>query len=228
MRHPRWKSFLRAQATRVGLRLVARGADGSHALGGAAAAQGRGVAVSRALIFDALLESGDFARIVVPLVRLYLAYFTRPPDRDGLEHWLERHHQGATLANIAHCFSQSPEFARRCGALDDDAFVLQAFRSMFGRDPGARKRAPWVDDLASRRVTRGAMIEAFSHSPDFHAHVAAEVCSAVMYLFLLRRTPDPLGFAYWVESRHSGAFTVDRMMRSDEYRERWLANRGEA
>jgi hypothetical protein len=173
-------------------------------------------------VFDALLQSGDFGRVVVPIVRLYLAYFNRPPDHSGMSYWLERHARGSTLEDIAEAFGKSREFARRCAAMNDANFVLHVFRSMFGHDPGAARRAPWVHDLAAGRVRRGELVHAFSHSPDFHAHVACEVHAAVMYLLLLGRTPDPAGFVHWATLRRSGASALGQLVHSDEFRSRWI------
>jgi Domain of unknown function (DUF4214) len=216
-----WGERLRVCAAEVGLHLVARYGRWSALSPQETITRAR---LTRAQVFDALLCSGEFARTVVPLIRLYFAYFGRPPDHDGLKYWMARSAAGQPLQAIAQRFAESSEFAARCRAFDDDGFVSHIFRAMYGRAVAARERRPWVEDLACGRTSRGEMVWAFSSSPDFHAHVADEVCSSVMYLFMLRRTPDPLGFAYWVESHRSGALAVDRMMRSDEYRGRWLAS----
>jgi hypothetical protein len=216
-----WGEKIRAHAADVGLKLVARYGRWTDVPAQESFTRAR---LTRAQVFDALLSSGEFARTVVPLTRLYFAYFNRPPDHDGLRHWMARRAGGQPLRDIAQRFAESKEFAQRSGAFDHDAFVSHLFRAMYGRAAAPAERRPWVEDLVRGHATRGDMVWAFSSSPDFHAHIAGDVYASVMYLFMLRRTPDPLGFAYWVESHRSGPFALERMVRSDEYRERWLAH----
>jgi hypothetical protein len=171
-------------------------------------------------VFRAFLGSTEFTKSIAPVARLYFAHFGRFPDYRGLEYWVGRHQAGMTLQRISAEFSTSPEFAQRNGDLDDVAFVQVAFGNVLGRSPDAEALRYWVAQLGSGAVARGNLIAGFSEDPDFVARIAPSLYVTMMFFVLLRRTPDPEGFEYFVRfhgtSRQRAALA--RVLDSAEYR----------
>lgn len=102
-----------------------------------------------------------------PVGRLYMAYFLRRPDEQGLDYWINT---GLPTRAISEQFAQSPEFTRRYGNLDNANFVDLAYRNVLGRGPDGAGLAHWVDML-NRGTGRGAVMQGFSDSPEFIGRV---------------------------------------------------------
>ncbi len=129
--------------------------------------------VSRGDVMVGFSESAEFrartaAQIATiesngPIGRLYLAYFLRRADEEGLEYWLNT--ELPTRA-ISEQFAQSTEFRNRYGTLDNRSFVMMAYRNVLGREPDPAGLAHWVDVL-HRGTSRGAVMQGFSDSPEF-------------------------------------------------------------
>lgn len=100
-----------------------------------------------------------------PIARLYLAYFLRPPEADGVQYWI-----GTDLSYraISDAFAASTEFQDRYGALGTEAFVDLVYTNVLGRPADAEGRAYWIGQV-TRGVTRGAMMLSFSESSEFIA-----------------------------------------------------------
>ncbi len=118
-----------------------------------------------ALVFtssSAVSATSEDARAVA---RLYSAAFDREPDLKGLNFWIHSLDQGQTLQQLARNFRDSPEFARRYGDLDDDAYVRQLYRNVLGREGEASGVAFWVDTLESGG-SQAQVLRQFSQSPE--------------------------------------------------------------
>jgi len=118
-----------------------------------------------ALVFascSAVSATSEDARAVA---RLYSAAFDREPDAKGLNFWILALDQGQTLQQLAQKFRDSPEFARRYGDLDDDAFVRQLYRNVLGREGEASGVAFWVATLDSGG-SQAQVLRQFSQSPE--------------------------------------------------------------
>ncbi len=98
-----------------------------------------------------------------PVGRLYMAYFLRRADEEGLDYWINT---GLPTRAISDQFALSPEFTNRYGALDNAAFVNLAYWNVLGRAPDSGGLAHWVDVL-KRGTSRGAVMQGFSDSPEF-------------------------------------------------------------
>jgi uncharacterized protein (DUF1501 family) len=98
-----------------------------------------------------------------PVARLYQAYFERPPDDDGLRHWI-----GASLSYeaISDAFAASGEFQERYGRLSDAEFVDLVYENVLGRSADDVGRRHWLARLATG-TSRGAVMLGFSESPEF-------------------------------------------------------------
>jgi alpha-tubulin suppressor-like RCC1 family protein len=137
-----------------------------------------------------------------PVVRLYLAAFTRAPDPAGLAYWSA---SGAPLAAIGDAFAASAEFVARYGSLSDGDFVDRLYRNVLDRAPDAAGAAYWLDALTSRQISRGGLLAALSESAEFRARSAPHVAVSRVYLALLRREPDAQGLAFWSARVAAGA-----------------------
>lgn len=104
--------------------------------------------------------------------RLYLAYFLRTPDSEGLAHWKEQRTRGASLAAISDAFANSTEFRNRYGSLSNGGFVDLVYRNVLGRGPDAGGFAHWIEVL-SRGGSRGAVMLGFSDSQEFKGKAGA-------------------------------------------------------
>ncbi|MGI9599357.1 MAG: DUF4214 domain-containing protein [Acidimicrobiales bacterium] len=129
--------------------------------------------VSRGDVMVGFSESSEFKNRTVadlasieangPIGRLYMAYFLRRPDEQGLDYWINT---ALPTRAVSDQFALSPEFTNRYGALDNRAFVNLAYWNVLGRAPDGGGLAHWVDVL-NRGTTRGAVMQGFSDSPEF-------------------------------------------------------------
>ncbi len=181
--------------------------------------------VTRSQLVGAFLDSGEFRGVLSPVIRLYFAFFQRAPDAAGLQFWSNYYRGGNSLDDISLLFASSAEFAATYGALDNSGFVTLVYRNVLGRDPDPAGLAFWVGHLGSGIVTRGQLMLAFSESPEFRIRMANREFVTMAYVGLLRRTPDPGGFAYWLAFAEAGnprAVLIGAFIGSPEYRNRFL------
>ncbi len=101
-----------------------------------------------------------------PLYRLYKAVFLRQPDQPGLDYWTGIANRGTPLMSIAGLFADSPEFAQRYAAVDDEAFLVLLYRNTLGRAPDDAGLAYWRGQMAGG-VDRGRIVIAFSEAEEF-------------------------------------------------------------
>jgi len=152
-----------------------------------------------------LVNSGEAAMIVEPVNRLYLAYFRRNPDADGLRYWVWRLRGGATLGQVSAAFAGSPEFVGTYGSLSDRAFVDLVYRNVLGRSADAAGLDYWVGQLAARRLDRGGVMIGFSESAEYKSKTWAWNDVVQVYVGLLRRSPDNAALNHWVNQLQGGA-----------------------
>lgn len=100
-----------------------------------------------------------------PVARLYLAYFERDADLDGLRYWIG---SGLSHQAVSDAFAASDEFRARYGALSDEAFLDRVYANVLGRAPDGDGRAYWLGELA-RGISRGSIMLGFSESAEFIA-----------------------------------------------------------
>lgn len=177
------------------------------------------------VIEQGFIGSGEYGGIVAPVIRLYRTYFLRFPDMPGLEFWLQQARGGATTQSISDYFAISPEFQARYGSLNDAEFVELVYRNVLGREAEPGGRQFWIDELTTGRRTRGNVMNAFAQSPEYIQKTSAEVMVTTCYAGMLRRQPDPSGFAYWVSQVNAGASLgnlLNSFIASPEYRSRFL------
>lgn len=81
---------------------------------------------------------------------LYVAYYGRPADPEGLEFWASVvDANGGNINVIAQGFGNSLEFQQRFGNLDTTTLVNNLFNQMFGRDADSGGLSFWVGLLGN-------------------------------------------------------------------------------
>lgn len=120
---------------------------------------------------------------------LYESTLGRPPDADGLRHWVDRIADGMTPAEVASHFYGSAEYFTASG--DSEAWVTDLYREIVRREPDAGGLAHWSGQ-ADDGVGLSTIASAFYASPE-----SRQTRVAGLYDALLARTPDPGGLAHW-------------------------------
>lgn len=182
--------------------------------------------VGREQLIYTFLLSNEFRESIAPVSRLYLAYFRRAPDYDGLLFWMYQNQVGTKLEDISEAFAQSPEFMATYGPKTNAEFVQLVYRNVLGRQPDPSGYAYWVGELDAGRRTRGNVMAGFSQSAEFGVSSTPSVMVSALYTTMMRRTPDSAGFSYWVNRIASGAADeralISSFYNSIEYRDRFM------
>jgi hypothetical protein len=99
--------------------------------------------------------------------RIYNAAFSRLPDTNGLQNWINGNASGGmTYASSAQSFSESQEFKNRYGSnVTDTQFITTLYNNVLGRAPDAAGLSHYQSLLAGGR-SRGALLLDFSESPE--------------------------------------------------------------
>jgi hypothetical protein len=100
----------------------------------------------------------------------YQTGFGRDADSSGLAAWTGFLNTGATPAQLAQVFAQSPEFQSLHGQQTDLQYVDSLYQSGLGRpaDPGGE--AAWVSALQTG-TSRGGLLATFAQSPESQQHL---------------------------------------------------------
>ena len=182
-------------------------------------------AMTKAEIIDYFLGSQEFEGTIAPIVRLYFAYFLRVPDYAGLMFWIGAYNSGWSLGSISESFAASNEFQQTYGSLTNEQFVTLVYQNVLGRDPDPVGYDYWLGQLNSGSLTWGQMMLGFSESDEYNALISNEVLVTMMYIGMLRRSPEPGGFNFWVGYLDSGGSElsmIDAFFSSQEYASRFL------
>jgi hypothetical protein len=172
-------------------------------------------AISRADALASVIGSQEFQDTVSPLARLYFATFGRFPDYEGLNYYTGQREEARPLAEIATEFAGSPEFEMRYGELSNAEFVARILANVLGHQSQADVRAYWTAELDAGRMTRGQVIVDLAESGMFRERTSNQVFVATAYTEILRRTPDPAGFAFWLAQLEAGqprAVVIDGLL----------------
>lgn len=180
----------------------------------------------RAETIQSFFNSSEFQTSVAPVVRLYLAYFNRIPDYGGLTFWVNEYQSGRyALTDISQNFAASAEFVNTYGNLSNADFVNRLYTDVLGRAPDASGAAYWTGQLNSASQSRGQAMLAFSESGEFISRRAGNVYVTMMFVGMLRRSPDAGGYGYWVNflaNGGSGLTLIQGFLGATEYRSRFL------
>lgn len=100
------------------------------------------------------------------IIKLYVGYYNRAPDPDGLNFWIDAFDNGFDLDAMAEDFSTQPEtlanypFFLNPSPSDGDlgTFVDAVYQNLFNRNPDDLGRAFWIEKIGSGEFTVGQAI----------------------------------------------------------------------
>ena len=98
------------------------------------------------------------------VMELYVAFFNRTPDADGLSYWLNQTLAGSSINAIADAFyNVGVQYTSLTGfspTMSNADFVNVVYRNVLGRSDGADAGglAYWTGELASGNATRGSLV----------------------------------------------------------------------
>ncbi len=101
---------------------------------------------------------------VQKVVELYIAFFKRVPDADGMAYWIGQMSAGKTVNQIADAFYNAglafPELTGFTPQLTNTDFVNLIYRNVLGRTDGADAEglAYWTGKLADGSATKGSLV----------------------------------------------------------------------
>lgn len=145
------------------------------------------------------------ATILESIAQLYVGYYDRAPDPEGLQYWVGRVNAGVSLADIANSFATSPEaiatypYFAFPNVANAGAFLESVYQNLFGRAIDADGLAYYSGKLASGATPVGQIIaeilgnaETNTGSPD-QAYLANKVEVGLDWALTAANTP---GFTY--------------------------------
>ena len=97
------------------------------------------------------------------LIELYIAYFNRVPDANGLSYWIDQFNAGQTLEQIGQSFyTAALQYSSLTGfsaTMSDSAFVALIYKNVLARStPDQQGLDYWTTSLANGSQTRGTLI----------------------------------------------------------------------
>jgi hypothetical protein len=101
------------------------------------------------------------------LIELYIAFFNRVPDADGLNYWIGQYQSGVPLVQICESFYtaavQYSELTGYSTTMSNADFVRVIYRNVLGRTgataPPDSDVQFWAGELASGRATKGSLVK---------------------------------------------------------------------
>jgi uncharacterized protein YkwD len=174
-------------------------------------------------LIDQLMNSAEFGQAVEPVSRLYLAFFGRDAEFDGLMYWANQVRAGFSLQGVADLFAGSAEFRQMYGSLSNQGFVDLVYRNVLGRSADLAGITYWVSQLLGGTANRGGIMVNFSESAEYKNATWARSDVVAAYLGFLRRSPDGAGLDYWVGMLYGGhgiGGLIGGFIGSTEYRQR--------
>lgn len=94
--------------------------------------------------------------------KLYIGYFGRAADPEGLAYWNSRLSDGMSLLQIANSFAVQNEFTSVYGGLSDAALVDKIYLNLFDRVPDSEGAAYWLNELANGKSPARLLIDIIS------------------------------------------------------------------
>jgi hypothetical protein len=98
------------------------------------------------------------------ITELYVAFFNRVPDADGLSYWIDRFKGGMTLSQMCDSFYSSAVFYSNLTGysanMSNADFITVIYKNVLGRTSvDASGMTYWSNALASGAATRGTLVE---------------------------------------------------------------------
>lgn len=105
--------------------------------------------------------------VIDSVMRLYVAYYGRPADIEGLIFWLNRFDETNDFTETLSAFGNSTEFLDKYGHLDNEALIHSLYQQMFNRNADSEGLAFYLDKLetgaASLATIAKQVIDGISH-----------------------------------------------------------------
>jgi serralysin len=104
------------------------------------------------------------------LEELYVAFFNRIPEADGLSYWISQFKAGLTIRQIAESFYdagvQYSKYTGYTSSMTNSAFVNVIYRNVLGRPEGADPGGLtyWTNALESKAESRGSLVTTILNS----------------------------------------------------------------
>lgn len=104
------------------------------------------------------------------LSELYVAFFNRTPDADGLEYWINQHQNGQTLNLIAESFyTAGVQYSHLTGyttSMSNANFINMIYKNVLGRKDGADSDglSYWTEKLESGKESKASLISSILSS----------------------------------------------------------------
>lgn len=140
---------------------VAGEGDGSDSLSGIEKVQFADMTVNLTIqTAAAVAPAADVQR----LMELYVAFFNRIPDADGLEYWIGQYRAGQSINQIAESFYnagiQYSDLTGFSSSMSHGDFVHVVYKNVLGRAEGADAEglAYWSGKLADGSATHGSLV----------------------------------------------------------------------
>ncbi|SFV33125.1 protein of unknown function [Devosia crocina] len=89
--------------------------------------------------------------------KIYIAFFNRPADAEGVEYWAARIEAGVSLGAVASSFVDSPEFKALYAGSTNAEIITSVYRNLFGREPDAEGLAYWEGVLDRGQIDAGML-----------------------------------------------------------------------
>lgn len=152
-------------------------------------------------VWQAIAGQADDRSTAATIDRLYLAFFLRYPDADGIRYWVAIRGGGESAEDIAEWFAESDEFRIRYAGTDFSQFLDQLYQDVLNRPPDPAGKAYWLDLLERGVVTRGTIVVYFTEGEELR--VITGVRNEIVALSLLRDgdVPTPAEVTAWTQLR---------------------------
>lgn len=104
------------------------------------------------------------------LQELYVAFFNRVPDADGLDYWINKFKSGQSIDNIAESFYDAGvQYSNLTGfssSMSNADFVNVIYKNVLGRSDGADAGglAYWTNNLSNGAESRGSLVASILNS----------------------------------------------------------------
>ena len=96
------------------------------------------------------------------ITSLYLGYFNRAADRQGLDFWIGQANAGGSLFDIANSFAAGSEYQSIYGGLSSSALIDRIYDNLFNRIPDAEGKAYWLNELANGKPVGRLIVDVMS------------------------------------------------------------------
>ena len=180
--------------------------------------------IYRADVIDNFVFSAEFQSVIAPVSRLYLAYYKRLPDTDGLKYWIEQKINGMTLNDMSQHFADAAEFKSTYGTLSDEEFVKLVYQNVLNRSADQSGLNYWKGLLVDKTLVRGSVMTGFSESEENKKLTINNIRVISFYYGMLRRAPEESGYNYWVLQFSNGIAAnalLNAFYLGDEYQGRF-------